>query len=228
MLELHDVHAHYGSSHVLHGVNLRVEAGEVATLLGRNGMGKTTTLRAILGLAPVTGGTLRFDGHALRGARPHRIARLGIGYVPEGRGIFAALTVHENLVMAARRGGWTLERVFALFPALARRREHWGHQLSGGEAQMLAVARALLTQPRLLLMDEATEGLAPLLREEIWRVVREIRSAGVAILLVDKHVKALLPLAKRHHVLSKGQVAFAGGSAELEARLESLHQTLAI
>lgn len=228
MLELDDLHAHYGSSHVLQGVHLRVNAGEVATLLGRNGMGKTTTLRAILGLVRVTGGTIRFDGGTLSGKRPHRIARLGIGYVPEGRGIFPSLTVQENLVMAARRGAWTLEKIWALFPALAQRRAHWGRQLSGGEAQMLAIARALLTQPRLLLMDEATEGLAPLLREEIWRVVREIKAAGVAILIVDKHVKAMLPLAERHHVLSKGMVTFAGGSPELLERLDSLHQMLAI
>jgi branched-chain amino acid transport system ATP-binding protein len=228
MLELSEVHAHYGSSHVLHGVSLRVEAGQAVTLLGRNGMGKTTTLRAILGLAPVTGGSIRFEGEALRGKRPHRIARLGMGYVPEGRGIFAGLTVRENLVMAARRGPWTLERVFALFPVLERRGDHWGHQLSGGEAQMLAIARALLTQPRLLLVDEATEGLAPLLRETIWRVAAEIKASGVAILLVDKHIKALLPLAERHHVLSKGRIVFAGDSAQLAANLERLHQTLAI
>jgi branched-chain amino acid transport system ATP-binding protein len=228
MLELDDIHAHYGSSHVLQGVSLRVEAGQVATLLGRNGMGKTTTLRAILGIARVSAGTVRFAGESLRGKRPHRVARLGIGYVPEGRGIFPNLTVLENLVMAARPGPWTLDRVWALFPSLAARRTHWGNQLSGGEAQMLAIARALLTQPRLLLMDEATEGLAPLLREEIWRVIGEIRAAGVAILLVDKHVHALLGLAGRHHVMSKGRIAFAGDSDQLRERLESLHQTLAI
>jgi len=228
MLELIDVHAHYGPSHVLQGVNLRVDAGQVATLLGRNGMGKTTTLRAVLGLVRVTGGTIRFDGDALRGRRTYRIARLGIGYVPEDRGIFAGLTVQENLVMAARRGTWTLDKIWALFPALAGRRAHWGHQLSGGEAQTLAIGRALLTQPRLLMMDEATEGLAPLLRQDIWRVIREIKAAGVSILLVDKHVRALLPLAERHHVLGKGRVTFEGASPQLEARLESLHQTLAI
>jgi branched-chain amino acid transport system ATP-binding protein len=228
MLELEGVDAGYGRSRVLHGLSLRVGRGEVATLLGRNGMGKTTTLRAILGLAQTTAGTIHFGGTPLRGKASHRIARLGIGLVPEGREIFPTLTVEENLLLAARPGSWTRERIYGLFPALAGRRGHWGNRLSGGEAQMLAIGRALMTQPRLLLMDEATEGLSPLLREEVWRVVREIKTAGVSILLVDKNVRALLPLADRHYVLSKGRIAFEGDSAALLAQLESLHRTLAI
>ncbi|MCZ6749216.1 MAG: ABC transporter ATP-binding protein [SAR324 cluster bacterium] len=222
------VHAFYGSSHVLHGVSLRVEAGEIATLLGRNGMGKTTTLRTILGLVRPSQGSIEFDGSPIAGARTHRIARMGIGWVPEDREIFPNLTVEENLVMAARRGQWTLGRVYELFPNLGARRRHWGDQLSGGEAQMLAIGRALLTQPRLLLMDEATEGLSPLLRQEIWRVIEAIREQGVAILLVDKHIHKLLSLAGRHTVLSKGRVAFSGTSDELRRNLDSLHETLAI
>ncbi|MCH8882309.1 MAG: ABC transporter ATP-binding protein [SAR324 cluster bacterium] len=222
------VHAFYGSSHVLHGVSLRVEAGEIATLLGRNGMGKTTTLRTILGLVRPSQGSIEFDGSPIAGVRTHRIARMGIGWVPEDREIFPNLTVEENLVMAARRGQWTLGRVYELFPNLGARRRHWGDQLSGGEAQMLAIGRALLTQPRLLLMDEATEGLSPLLRQEIWRVIEAIREQGVAILLVDKHIHKLLSLAGRHTVLSKGRVAFSGTSDELRRNLDSLHETLAI
>ena len=228
MLDMRGVHAFYGSSHVLHGVSLRVEAGEIATLLGRNGMGKTTTLRAILGLVRPSQGSIEFDGSPIAGARTHRIARMGIGWVPEDREIFPNLTVEENLVMAARRGQWTLGRVYELFPNLGARRRHWGDQLSGGEAQMLAIGRALLTQPRLLLMDEATEGLSPLLRQEIWRVIEAIREQGVAILLVDKHIHKLLSLASRHTVLSKGRVAFSGTSDELRRNLDSLHETLAI
>ena len=228
MLDMRGVHAFYGSSHVLHGVSLRVEAGEIATLLGRNGMGKTTTLRAILGLVRPSQGSIEFDGSPIAGARTHRIARMGIGWVPEDREIFPNLTVEENLVMAARPGQWTLGRVYELFPNLGARRRHWGDQLSGGEAQMLAIGRALLTQPRLLLMDEATEGLSPLLRQQIWRVIEAIREQGVAILLVDKHIHKLLSLAGRHTVLSKGRVAFAGSSDELRRNLDSLHETLAI
>ncbi len=228
MLDVRGVHAFYGSSHVLHGVSLRVEAGEIATLLGRNGMGKTTTLRAILGLVRPAQGSIEFDGSPIAGARTHRIARMGIGWVPEDREIFPNLTVEENLVMAARTGQWTLGRVYELFPNLGARRRHWGDQLSGGEAQMLAIGRALLTQPRLLLMDEATEGLSPLLRKEIWRVIEAIRGEGVAILLVDKHIHKLLSLAGHHTVLSKGRVAFSGTSDELRRNLDSLHETLAI
>ena len=228
MLDMRGVHAFYGSSHVLHGVSLRVEAGEIATLLGRNGMGKTTTLRTILGLVRPSQGSIEFDGSPIAGARTHRIARMGIGWVPEDREIFPNLTVEENLVMAARRGQWTVGRVYELFPNLGARRRHWGDQLSGGEAQMLAIGRALLTQPRLLLMDEATEGLSPLLRQEIWRVIEAIREQGVAILLVDKHIHKLLSLAGRHTVLSKGRVAFSGTSDELRRNLDSLHETLAI
>jgi branched-chain amino acid transport system ATP-binding protein len=228
MLELRGVEAGYGRGRVLHGLSLRVQAGEIVTLLGRNGMGKTTTLRAILGLAQVSDGDLLFAETSLRGRPTHRIAQLGIGLVPEGREIFPTLTVEENLVLAARTGAWTRNRIYALFPALAERRGHWGHQLSGGEAQMLAIGRALMTQPRLILMDEATEGLSPMLRDEIWRVIAELKSAGLSILLVDKNVRSLLGLADRHYVLSKGRVVFEGDSEALRSQLESLHQTLAI
>ena len=228
MLELEEIHAYYGQSHILHGVSLSAGEGEVTTLLGRNGMGKTTTLRTILGLASLRGGAIRFGGRAIGGMRSHRVARLGIGYVPEGREIFGNLTVEENLTMAARKGAWSLKRVWRLFPRLAERRSHWGNQLSGGEAQMLAIGRALMTQPRLLLMDEATEGLSPLLRQEIWRVITEIKAEGVSILLVDKHLHALLELADHHHILSNGRIAFSGTSAQLRENLDSLHQTLAI
>ena len=229
MLELNDVHTYYGSSHVLHGVTLRVEEGQVTTLLGRNGMGKTTTLRTILGLTPAREGTIRFRGQSIMGSRPHRIARMGIGYVPEEREIFPNLNVVENLVMAARpKGSWNLARVFTLFPRLAERRRHWGSQLSGGEAQMLAIGRALMTQPRLLLMDEATEGLSPLLRKEIWQVIGEIRAEGISILLVDKNIKALIELADRHYIMTKGRTTFEGSSADLSDNLEKLKQTLAV
>ena len=229
MLELNDVHTYYGSRHVLHGVTLRVEEGQVTTLLGRNGMGKTTTLRTIMGLTPAREGTIRFRGQSIMGSRPHRIARMGIGYVPEEREIFPNLNVVENLVMAARpKGSWNLERVFTLFPRLAERRRHWGSQLSGGEAQMLAIGRALMTQPRLLLMDEATEGLSPLLRKEIWQVIGEIRAEGISILLVDKNIKALIELADRHYIMTKGRTTFEGSSADLSDNLEQLKQTLAV
>ena len=222
LLRAAGVHAHYGASHVLHGVDLTMGDGESVALLGRNGMGKTTTVRAILGLTPPSAGTVEFAGERVAGLRPHRIARRGLALVPEGRRIFANLDVRENLVMAARGGrgggaGWTLKRVLELFPRLAERLGNMGNQLSGGEQQMLAIGRALMTNPRLLILDEATEGLAPLLRREIWQVVRHIKAAGVATLIIDKDLATLLALCDRAVILVKGHVVWSGAAADLAA-----------
>jgi branched-chain amino acid transport system ATP-binding protein len=222
VLELRDVESFYGSSQVLFGVSLRVGAGEVVTLLGRNGVGKTTTVHAIMGLVPPRAGAVLVEGRPVQGWPPHRIARAGLGLVPEGRQVFPNLTVRENLVAtAANRHGvhdpWTLERVFALFPALAERRHAMGATLSGGEQQMLAIGRALMTNPRLLLLDEATEGLAPLVRGQIWRCLGQLKASGLSILLIDKHVEAVARLADRHYILEKGRVVWTGTSRELAA-----------
>jgi len=221
MLQLHAIETFYGDSQVLFGMDLDVREGEVVTLLGRNGMGKTTTVRSIMGLTPAARGHIRLDGREIRGWRPHRVAKAGIGLVPEGRQIFPNLTVRENLVATAkpaRRGdGWTLDGVTELFPALAERRDNYGNQLSGGEQQMLAIARALMTNPRLLILDEATEGLAPLVRQEIWRVLARLKHGGQSILLIDKNLDALLQLADRHTIVEKGQVVWRGLSDELRA-----------
>ncbi len=220
LLETAGLHAHYGASHVLHGVDLAVGPGESLALLGRNGMGKTTTLRAILGLTPPSAGRVRLDGRAVEGLRPHRIARLGVAVVPEGRRIFATLSVRENLMLTARppRDGtdaWTLARVLALFPRLGERLANMGNQLSGGEQQMLAIGRALMTNPRLLLFDEATEGLAPLVRGEIWRVIGRIKAAGIATVIVDKDLATLLAVCDRAVILVKGHVVWSGATADL-------------
>jgi branched-chain amino acid transport system ATP-binding protein len=223
----------YGASHVLHDVGIALQPGEAVSLLGRNGMGKTTLLRAIVGLVPPRRGTVRVDGVDVAGWAPHRIARLGVALVPEGRGIFPTLTVREHLVMAARPAPdgtvpWPLDRVLALFPRLAERARNLGLQLSGGEQQMLAIGRALMTNPRLLLLDEATEGLAPLVRKEIWAVLRAVKAAGVSAVIVDKDIRALATVTERSVVLSKGRVAFAGPTAELAARPDLLHRHLGI
>ena len=221
MVELRDVETAYGRSQVLFRVNLEVRAAEVVTLLGRNGMGKTTTVKSIMGIAVPTAGEILFDGKALRGLASYRIAQAGLGLVPEGRQVFPNLTVRENLVATARRGGpWTLERVFALFPQLRERRSNYGNQLSGGEQQMLAIARALMTNPRLLILDEATEGLAPLIRHEIYRSIAELKAQGLALLVIDKDVKALCRVADRHYVLEKGRVVWSGSTPELSANRE--------
>jgi branched-chain amino acid transport system ATP-binding protein len=221
MLNVDNLQAAYGPAQVLFGVTFTVEAGEVVTLLGRNGMGKTTTLRTIMGLLPAKGGSAAFDGVALTGLPPYRIAQAGLGLVPEGRQVFPTLTVEENLVAtAASRFGaprWTLERVYEFFPRLAERRGHMGNQLSGGEQQMLAIGRALMTNPRLLILDEATEGLAPLVRAEIWDRLARLKTEGQAILLVDKHIEALTRLADRHVVIEKGHVVWTGTSGALIA-----------
>jgi branched-chain amino acid transport system ATP-binding protein len=222
LLEVHDLHSGYGSSQVLFGVSLSIEAGGVSTLLGRNGMGKTTTVRAILGLTPAFAGTVRFCGERVEGFSPDRIARMGLAVVPEGRQIFPTLSVQENLLaFAANRNSsanpWTLERVYALFPRLAERHRHMGNQLSGGEQQMLAIGRALMTNPHLLVLDEATEGLAPLVREDIWRCLHTLRGEGQSILVIDKYVQKLVKLADQHTIIERGQVVWQGASAVLEA-----------
>jgi branched-chain amino acid transport system ATP-binding protein len=225
MLSVQGLVAGYGGSRVLHGIDLHVGAGEVVTLLGRNGMGKTTTIRAIMGLLPADAGRIAFDGADITGLAPHRIAQRGIGLVPEGRQVFPTLSVEENLVATAanRAGGaprWTLPAVLALFPRLAERRRNLGARLSGGEQQMVAIGRALMTNPRLLVLDEATEGLAPMIRAEIWSVLAALRAEGQAILLIDKNLAALQRLADRHVVIEKGQVVWTGTSEALSAAPE--------
>ena len=233
LLELAAVEAAYGTQQVLFGMSLAVNEAEVVTLLGRNGMGKTTTVRTVMGLMTPKSGAIRYHGRAIHGLPAYKIARAGIGLVPEGRQIFPNLTVAENLVATAsnRRGAaapWTLPRVFALFPALAERRGNLGTQLSGGEQQMLAIARALMTNPGLLILDEATEGLAPLVRAEIWRVLEALKSEGQAILLIDKNVDALTRIADRHVVIEKGRAVWSGSSAELRAAPEVQHRYLGV
>ena len=221
MLVVDKLRAAYGATPVLYGVSFSVGDGEVVALLGRNGMGKTTTIRAIMGLLHASGGAVSFDGRSLVGLPSYRIAQAGLGLVPEGREVFTNLTVEENLfaTSAARFGKprWTLDAVYTFFPKLAERRGHLGDQLSGGEQQMLAIGRALMTNPSLLILDEATEGLAPLVRAEIWACLAKLKSEGQAILIVDKHIESLIKLADRHVVLEKGEVAWTGTSAELAA-----------
>ncbi len=219
MLTVEHLAARYGPAQVLFDVSLAVDAGEVVTLIGRNGMGKTTTIRVVMGLVRAAGGSARFDGRSLIGEPPYRIAQAGLGLVPEGRQIFPTLTVEENLVAtAAARFGparWRLRDVYGFFPRLAERRRNMGNELSGGEQQMLAIGRALMTNPKLLILDEATEGLAPLIRAEIWACLARLKSEGQAILLVDKHIDALLKIADRHVIIEKGQVVWTGGSQAL-------------
>jgi len=229
MLRGTDVEAHYGDSQVLFGVSFAVAAGEVVTLLGRNGMGKTTTIRTIMGLVPPRRGTIVWDGAPIHGLPPYRVARLGFGLVPEGRQIFPNLTVRENLIATAvDRGGWTLNAVLELFPQLRERLSRAGSLLSGGEQQMLAIGRALLTNPRLLILDEATEGLAPLLRREIWRALVRLKAQGQSILLIDKNIAALSRIADRHYVMEKGRVVWNGTSAELHATDEVKRRYLGV
>jgi branched-chain amino acid transport system ATP-binding protein len=218
VLAVDQLRAGYGSTPVLFDISFAVDAGEVVTLLGRNGMGKTTTIGAIMGLVEVSGGDVRFEGRSLAALPSFRIAQSGLGLVPEGRQIFPTLTTQENLVATAstRFGArWTLERIYALLPRLAERRDHLGDELSGGEQQMLSIGRALMTNPKLLILDEATEGLAPLVRSEIWQCLRQLKDEGQAILLVDKHLDALTKLADRHVVIEKGHVVWSGTSAAL-------------
>jgi branched-chain amino acid transport system ATP-binding protein len=233
MLAVEALETSYGLSNVLFGVGLRVEAGQVVTLLGRNGMGKTTTVNSIMGIVRPRAGTITFDGRALHSLPSYRVAQAGLGLVPEGRQIFPNLTLRENLVAtaanrAARPGPWTLERVFALFPQLQERQRNFGNQLSGGEQQMLAIGRALMTNPKLLILDEATEGLAPLIRADIFRSIGRLKNEGLSILLIDKDVKALTRLADRHYVLEKGRVVWSGTSAELSANEGVQHRYLGV
>ncbi|MFY8177967.1 MAG: ABC transporter ATP-binding protein [Limnohabitans sp.] len=220
ILEAQGIHAWYDSSHVLHGVNLEIRQGETVGLLGRNGMGKSTLIRTLLGHVPQRDGHISLFGHDISHARPHQVARLGVAYVPEGRGIFGNLTVRENLVMAARRGrddrnDWPLERVLNTFPRLAERLNNLGSQLSGGEQQMLSIGRALMTHPELIILDEATEGLAPLIVAEIWRVIDDIKSSGLAVLIVDRDWHKVLSRSSRALILQKGLVVLQGDAQAL-------------
>jgi len=233
MLEVSGLEAAYGESQVLFGISFAVEAGEVVTLLGRNGMGKTTTVGAVMGIVPPRKGEIRFVGERIERLPPYRIAKLGLGLVPEGRQVFPNLTVRENLVAtAANRAAsaepWTLDAVLALFPPLAERIESWGGLLSGGEQQMLAIGRALMTNPRLLVLDEATEGLAPLVRAEIWRALEALKARGQSILVIDKNVDALTRIADRHYVLEKGQIVWQGSSDELRGNVALQHRYLGV
>ena len=232
-LRLEGIEAAYGLSQVLFGISLEVPSGRLVTLLGRNGVGKTTTVRAVMGIVPIQAGTVHFDGRALHGLPAYRVARAGLGLVPEGRQVFPNLTVRENLVATAanrRRaaGPWTVERVFAMFPHLAARARSPGGTLSGGEQQMLSIGRALMTNPALLILDEATEGLAPIVRAEIWSCLERLKQSGLSILLIDKHVEAVTRLADHHYVLEKGRVVWDGTSVELRARPDVQHRYLGV
>jgi len=233
LLELRDVETCYGLSQVLFGMSLAVAPGEVVTLMGRNGMGKTTTVRSIMGLTPALRGTIRFAGREIRALPSYQVAKLGIGLVPEGRQTFPNLSARENLIAtAANRGGaaepWSLDKVCALFPRLAERISNMASQLSGGEQQMLAIGRALMTNPRLLILDEATEGLAPLIRAEIWQCLARLKAAGQSILLIDKNIEALIRIADRHYLIERGKVVWAGSSAELAAAPAIQHRYLGV
>jgi branched-chain amino acid transport system ATP-binding protein len=229
MLEVNGLETAYGRSQVLFGVGLDIRPGEVVSLLGRNGMGKTTTVRSIMGIVPARAGSIRYEGKPLTHLPSYRIAQAGLGLVPEGRQVFPNLTVRENLVATAnRRGPWTLDTVYQLFPQLKEREHHYGNQLSGGEQQMLSIGRALMTNPRLLILDEATEGLAPLIRAEIYRSIAKLKSEGLSLLLIDKDVKALTRVADRHYVLEKGRVVWNGDSAALAASPDIQHKYLGV
>jgi branched-chain amino acid transport system ATP-binding protein len=233
LLEARQLHTYYAASHILHGVDFRIDRGETVGLMGRNGMGKSTLIRSMLGLVRPRHGEVRVRGTPMTGAEPFRVARQGVAYVPEGRGIFPNLSVRENLVMAARAGpegrrDWTYERVLATFPKLAERLAHGGWQLSGGEQQMLTIGRALMTNPDLLILDEATEGLAPRIAAEIWRIIGDIRAHGIATLLVDKNYRAVTAVADRNVILVKGRVVFEGDSRALLARPDVLHKHLGV
>jgi branched-chain amino acid transport system ATP-binding protein len=233
LLEIDGIETCYGRSQVLFGISLAIAAGEMVTLMGRNGMGKTTTVRSIMGLTPAMAGAIRFAGENIRDWPSYRIGKLGLGLVPEGRQVFPNLTVRENLVATAanRRAAtepWTLEKILALFPRLAERLGSMGHQLSGGEQQMLAIGRALMTNPHLLILDEATEGLAPLMRAEIWRCLTRLKAEGQSILVIDKNVETLTRLADRHYLIERGRVVWSGTSAALAAAPDIQHRYLGV
>ena len=233
LLAVDRIETRYGLSQVLFGISLAISVGEMVSLMGRNGMGKTTTVRSIMGLTPATAGSIRFGGQEIASLPSFRVAQLGIGLVPEGRQIFPNLTTRENLVATAANFGkasdpWTLDKVLELFPRLAERLNSMGNLLSGGEQQMLAVGRALMTNPRLLILDEATEGLAPLIRAEIWACLTRLKAAGQSILVIDKNVEALTRIADRHYIIERGKVVWAGTSAELAAVPDVQHRYLGI
>ena len=233
MLRVDSIDTAYGTSQVLFGMSLVVEAGEVVTLMGRNGMGKTTTIRSIMGLLSPKAGVISFEGRTITGMPPHQIAKSGVGLVPEGRQIFPNLTVRENLIATAHNEAgaaepWTLERVLDRFPSLVARINGMGNELSGGEQQMLAIGRALMTNPKLLILDEATEGLAPQIRTEIWRCLSDLKQQGQSILVIDKNVAALTQIADRHYMIEKGQVVWSGSSVELKAQPDIQHQYLGV
>jgi branched-chain amino acid transport system ATP-binding protein len=225
MLEVKDIHSYYGKSHILHGVSLNLQEGEMVCLLGRNGVGKSTTLKSIMGVVKPQQGSIRFHDKELVGLAPYEIARLGVGYVPEDRRIFRSLTVHENLLMgikggkkdSAGEGGWTIERVYELFPRLKERSNNKGSHLSGGEQQMLTVVRTLMGNPRVILVDEPTEGLAPLIVKDVLDMLSTVRKSGVTVLMVEQNFKAAIKVADRFYIMSKGQIVFSGNQAELLA-----------
>ncbi|MEY2771444.1 MAG: hypothetical protein RIQ38_1863 [Pseudomonadota bacterium] len=233
LIDATGLHTYYGASHILRGVDFRVERGETIGLMGRNGMGKSTLLKSLMGLVPPRQGQVRIKGRDMTGRPPYEVARLGVAYVPEGRGIFGNLSVQENLRMAARAGtqgqrDWTYERVLTTFPRLAERLRHGGQQLSGGEQQMLTIGRALMTNPDVLILDEATEGLAPLIAREIWRICELVRESGISTIIVDKNWKHVTRITDRNLILVKGEVVFEGSSAQLQADPQLLAQTLGV
>lgn len=231
MLALDNVNAYYGDSHILHGVTLSVREGEVVCLLGRNGAGKTTTIMTVMGYLHPRAGSIRYNGRDIGALPPYVVARLGFGLVPQERGIFPSLTVRENLTVFARQvgsGGWTLQRIFDLFPSLQARERNLGFQLSGGEQQMLSIARALMLNPSLLLLDEPSEGLAPLIVQEIVDVLKRLKGEGLAILLVEQNLRAAFAVADRHHVMNKGTICFTGSTAELEGNEFALRNYLSV
>jgi branched-chain amino acid transport system ATP-binding protein len=225
MIEVKDIHSYYGKSHILHGVSLELKEGELVCLLGRNGVGKSTTLKSIMGIVRPTQGSIRFDGKELVGSQPYQIARLGVGYVPEDRRIFKSLTVHENLLMGtqkAKNSGsaervWTIDKIYELFPNLSERRSNKGSHLSGGEQQMLTVARTLMGNPKLILVDEPTEGLAPLIVKDVLEMLSAVRQSGVTVLMVEQNFKAAIKVAVRFYIMAKGQMVFEGDTAALLA-----------
>jgi branched-chain amino acid transport system ATP-binding protein len=231
IIEARGLHSYYGTSHILHGIDFSVQAGEAVGLMGRNGMGKTTLIRTLVGHVEPRRGEVKINGRVL--TAPHLIARQGIAYVPEGRGIFPNLSVRENLIMAARAGpngrsDWTSERVLQIFPRLRERLSLGGQQLSGGEQQMLTIGRALMTNPTLLILDEATEGLAPLIAREIWRIIRMVRETGIAAIIVDKNYAAVSAITDRNVILVKGRIVFEGSGSQLRANPDLLHQHLGV
>jgi len=231
MLHAENLQSGYGAAQVLFGVNLDIQAHQVVSLLGRNGMGKTTTVRTLMGMLPLKGGSITFDGQPVGGQRPHRIAKLGFGLVPEGRRVFPSLSVYENLVATSRNdygGSWTLDAVYELFPRLKERSTQSARTLSGGEQQMLAIGRALLTNPRLLILDEATEGLAPVIRQEIWSCLNRLKAEGQTILLIDKNLKEMHHLVDRHYIIEKGRIVWSGNSQELQEQPELVTQYLGV